>query len=278
MTKMILWWFIAIFITITAAYYQRLTGPTHPKRVSVTIKDKTYKFKLPRSESGDKPCLVEIPIEDEEVEGKLFYKRYPTNEDWTEVELFRKENILVNLLPNQPPAGKLAYFVQLEIKDKKYTVSKEKPAIIRYKGEVPALVLIPHVLFMFVAMLLSTLAGILAIAKNKKHVLYGKITFITLLIGGMILGPLVQKYAFGELWTGIPFGWDLTDNKTLIAVVAWFIALIGNRKERTRPWLTVTAAAILLLIYSIPHSAMGSEFDYSTGKVTTGYMLNHFIW
>lgn len=276
MMKMILWWFLAIFITISAAYYQRLTGPTHPKRVSVTIEGTTYKFKLPRSESGDKPCLVEIPVDDSEVGGKLFYKRYPTNEEWNELELFRRENMLVTFLPNQPPAGKLAYYIQLEKNNKKFNVSKEDPAIIRYKGEVPGIVLMPHVLFMFVAMLLSTLAGILALVKNKKHVMYGRITFFALFIGGMILGPVVQKYAFGEFWTGIPLGWDLTDNKTLIAVIAWFIAIIGNRKGNNRPWLTVTAAVILLIIYSIPHSAMGSELDYSTGEVTTGFILTLF--
>ncbi len=47
----------------------------------------------------------------------------------------------------------------------------------------------------------------------------------------MILGPIVQKYAFGELWTGIPFGWDLTDNKTLIAFLFWILAVIMNRKK-----------------------------------------------
>ena len=40
----------------------------------------------------------------------------------------------------------------------------------------------------------------------------------------MILGPLTQYYAFGALWTGFPFGIDLTDNKTLIALIGWIIA------------------------------------------------------
>jgi hypothetical protein len=90
-----------------------------------------------------------------------------------------------------------------------------------------------------------------------------------LIAGGMILGPLVQKYAFGDLWTGIPFGWDLTDNKTLIAVFAWILAVVMNRKK-DRPAYTIAAAVILLLIYSIPHSLFGSELDYVTGTVTQG--------
>jgi hypothetical protein len=92
----------------------------------------------------------------------------------------------------------------------------------------------------------------------------------------MILGPLVQKFAFGELWTGVPFGWDLTDNKTLIALVFWILAVIMNRKKE-RPLYTVLAAVILLLVYSIPHSMFGSELDYSTGQVTQGIILAFFL-
>ena len=49
------------------------------------------------------------------------------------------------------------------------------------------------------------------------------LTFLTmgsLFLGGMLLGPIVQNFAFGDYWTGIPFGWDLTDNKTLLAAIA----------------------------------------------------------
>ncbi len=92
----------------------------------------------------------------------------------------------------------------------------------------------------------------------------------------MILGPLVQKYAFGELWTGVPFGWDLTDNKTLIAFIFWILAVVMNRKKE-RPLYTALAAVVLLLVYSIPHSMFGSELDYATGQVTQGLILIFFL-
>ena len=95
------------------------------------------------------------------------------------------------------------------------------------------------------------------------------ITFGLLLIGGMILGPFVQKFAFGEFWTGVPFGWDLTDNKTLIAFVAWVIALAANLKK-FRPGYLIAAAIVTLAIFSIPHSMFGSELNHTTGTVTTG--------
>ncbi len=64
-------------------------------------------------------------------------------------------------------------------------------------------------------------------------------TLFLFIAGGMILGPLVQYFAFGELWTGIPFGWDLTDNKTLIALIFWILAVVMNRKK-DRPVLYCT--------------------------------------
>jgi hypothetical protein len=105
--------------------------------------------------------------------------------------------------------------------------------------------------------------------------LYTKITFVCLFIGGMILGPVVQKFAFGEYWTGVPFGFDLTDNKTLIGVLFWGLALAGNFKK-PRYYLVILAALVLLAVYSIPHSAMGSELNYETGKVVTGYIQLFF--
>ena len=56
----------------------------------------------------------------------------------------------------------------------------------------------------------------------------------TVELGGMLLGPFVQKYAFGEFWTGWPNGHDLTDNKTLIMWLVWAAALYVVMKYKTR--------------------------------------------
>ena len=95
------------------------------------------------------------------------------------------------------------------------------------------------------------------------------------LLGGMILGPIVQKFAFGEFWTGFPVGKDLTDNKALVAFVFWIIAWAGNIKK-PRPYLPVIAAIINLGIGFIPHSLMGSELDYTSGEIKTGLIYLNF--
>jgi hypothetical protein len=178
-------------------------------------------------------------------------------------------------VPQQPPAGKLQYYFEVTDSAGTVTYLKESPIVIRFKGGVPPYILIPHIFCMFLAMLFSTLAGLMAAIKYPLFKKYALWTFLFLTAGGMILGPIVQYDAFGDLWTGVPFGWDLTDNKTLIAFIFWALAVIMNIKKE-RPLYTVLAAIVLLLIYSIPHSLFGSQLDYSTGQVTQGFILNLF--
>ena len=153
---------------------------------------------------------------------------------------------------------------------------KETPVIIRFKGSVPGYILAPHVLIMFLAMLFSTLAGFFAIARVQSFKKYGQWALGLLIAGGLILGPLVQKFAFGEYWTGIPFGWDLTDNKLLIALIFWIIAVFVNRKKE-KPLLTALAAGVLLIVYSVPHSLFGSELDYASGEIIQGMIITFLL-
>jgi hypothetical protein len=183
-----------------------------------------------------------------------------------------EENGFYADIPQQPAAGKIQYYIELTDSKGTRIIQKETPVVIRFKGTVPSSVLTPHILIMFIAMLFSTAAGLLAVAKVSSYKKYAIWTLVLLTAGGMILGPIVQKYAFGQLWTGIPFGWDLTDNKTLIAFAFWILAVVMNRKKE-QPLYTILAAIVLLLVYSIPHSMFGSELDYSTGQVTQGIIL-----
>ncbi|MBA3976132.1 MAG: hypothetical protein C0504_18145 [Candidatus Solibacter sp.] len=167
----------------------------------------------------------------------------------------RRGGLLVANLPEQPPAGKLAYRVILQ-KDGERVSLGGAPHVIRFKGDVPDAVLFPHVAAMFLAMLLSARAGLELLRPNPATSLLWP-TFILLTIGGMILGPIVQKYAFGAYWTGFPFGTDLTDNKTAVAWILWGLA--GWRKS---PWLIALAAIGTFAVYLIPHSMFGSELKY----------------
>ncbi len=124
-------------------------------------------------------------------------------------------------------------------------------------------ILLPHILIIFLAMLFSTITGLETIIKGKHILLFTWITIITLFIGGLVLGPIVQKYSFGVYWDGWPFGHDLTDNKSLVAFIFWIIALIVQYKNRDKKLWTIVASIIMLIVFLIPHSVLGSEIDYT---------------
>lgn len=262
-------WVLAFILMGSAAVYQRLTGPTHPLRGKTEIDGTIYKYKLIRSQGGESDAVIMLRIPDTSVHGLLKYKKFKTTGDWVGVEFQRNGESLVAFLPNQPPAGKLEYMVTLLKDGQSYPLSKQ-PVIIRYKGDVPSYVLIPHIFFMFFAMMFSMRTGMEALRKGRNTYRLALITLILLGVGGLFLGPVVQKFAFGEFWTGWPFGQDLTDNKTLAAFVFWLIAVIRLRKDPGNRFWPILASVVLLLVYLIPHSMFGSELDYTTGEVKTG--------
>ncbi|MCB2220567.1 MAG: hypothetical protein KQI35_09245 [Bacteroidetes bacterium] len=267
--KTALIWIFSILFTLSLAVYQRLTGPTYPVRGSLEIAGQKVKYRLIRSEESIEPAEVIIKNAPKGTEGSIRYKRLNVDEEWTEVAFSLNGDKLSAWLPEQPPAGKLEYFAELTYDGVQYALNTE-PVVIRFTGPVPDYVLIPHIFFMFLAMLFSTRTGIEAIFKRKHTRSLALYTTVFFFLGGMILGPIVQKYAFDAYWTGWPFGHDLTDNKTLVAFIAWLIAYFRLRKnENNRGW-AIAASIILLLVYLIPHSMFGSELDYSTGDINTG--------
>ena len=269
----ILIWTLAIVITVASAMYQRNTGPTKPVRVTVEVDDEPYRFSLKRSHVITRDFILRLEDAPASLEGKVVYRRYPVNEEWTEISFTRLGNDLTAPMPIQPPAGKMEYYPVLEHNGELVYTGSESPVIIRFRGDVPALFMIPHILFMFTAMLFSNLTGIMVLFREPRYRYYMKLTFWFLLGGGLILGPVIQNFAFGDLWTGWPLGNDLTDNKTLTAFLLWALALYKNRKSsEPRPVFALIASIALFVIYFIPHSLMGSELDYSTGEVVTGFL------
>ncbi|AHW58730.1 hypothetical protein FH5T_01790 [Draconibacterium orientale] len=286
--KKTFYWLLAIVITIVAVIYQRKTGPTYDKKLSVNVNDTRYEVKLVRSIEIGSNTEVKLAIDDKTIAARLFYKQFMSDDPYQSVDFEYKEkpvdSYLMNKVfkitedkgwfapvPEQPAAGKIQYY--FEVTDSKGTkmYMNKTPVVIRFKGAVPSVVLAPHIFFMFFAMLLGNLAGIMAIFKHQRYKFYTTITLITLLIGGMILGPIVQLYAFGEAWAGVPFAWDLTDNKTLVAFIFWILAVAMNRKKE-RPVFTIVASIVMLIIYSIPHSMYGSQLDPETGEIIQGWI------
>jgi hypothetical protein len=260
-----LFWTLAAVITLIAAYYQRTTGPTYDFRGKASVAGTEIRFKLPRSAEtrGDAEVAVAAPAA---FEGWLEWKRYPTEDPWSRVPLVREGERLVGHLPRQPAAGKVAYKIELASGGAASSLTGEAPVVLRFKDHVPLGVLIPHVLIMFGGMLFATASGLAALDKKRNPRRLVLWTVVLLFVGGFILGPLVQKFAFGVAWAGFPVAKDLTDNKTLVAFLFWIAALIAGRKGQPARPFVIAASLVTLLAFLIPHSLLGSQYTYTKMK------------
>ncbi|MGD8726201.1 MAG: hypothetical protein PVH40_01085 [Gemmatimonadales bacterium] len=262
-------WIAAVVFAAAAMVFQERTGPTKEQRGSFDVEGETYRFALTRSGSSAEDARVAIP-DPGGVTGSLLYKRYKTDDQLTSVPLRAEDGELVGELPAQPAAGKLEYALTLRTSDgNRIAVPRsEETVVIRFKDPVPAYFLAPHITCMVLAILFGIRAGLSALVQPSTMVRYAWSSLAIITLGGMILGPIVQLYAFGALWTGFPLGYDLTDNKTLLMWLAWLLACatllrrwhLGETAKRVA---LVSATVVMMAVYLIPHSAQGSELDYS---------------
>ena len=256
---------VAFVVTVMLAGYQRRTGPTYPVTVKDQVAGVEVTGKLVRSHGGEGGAIVRLHVPDPRATGEILWRLYPTDDPWRQIEMVRQGEDLLAELPHLPPAGKLEYSVRIRVGDEEaiYPASG-KTAVIRYKGEVSPLILVPHILCMFIALVISVRAGLGAVAGESNVGRFVKWVLLFFVPGGFILGPLVQKAAFGALWTGWPYGTDWTDNKTLFALLAWILAgILAKIAPRAERIGVLFAFAMMIAVYLVPHSVRGSQIDWS---------------
>lgn len=264
-----LWlWIAAILLMLATVVYQRRTGPTYPKRGQLQVQGQLHAYRLLRSQETTAPARIEVP---DLGEGILHWRRFPTNEDFQSLPLRRElgsqKALRVAELPVQPAAGKLEYWVELQTTEGVRRLPERETVVLRYKDPVPTPVLIGHVLLMFLGVLVGLRTGLAALFAPGDMERLTAWTLGLMSLGGMVLGPIVQKFAFGAYWTGWPFGHDLTDNKTLILWGLWLMAHLflrwGLKRARIRRMVVALATLAMAIVYLVPHSMRGSQLDYS---------------
>jgi hypothetical protein len=253
MVKKIIIWASALTITIILAIFQYRTSPGYPATYLVVIGDEVYESSLIRSNSSSKECLLEIKIDDKDVNGHAYYRKYKSNEAYKSLKFTRYHDELVAVIPSQYPTGKVEYYVELVKDTKKYSLAKKEPVVVHFKRDVPFYVLIPYSIFIFMAVFFSVLCGLYVILKIESYQRYIKVAFYCLLIGGFILGPLVQKIQYNVFWAGLPFGYDLKSTKFLIVFLFLWWAYWANRKK-ARPVSVMTVFIVTLVMGLIPNN------------------------
>jgi hypothetical protein len=204
--KTILLWVFSFLFTLSLAVYQRMTGPTHPVRGKLEVEGHYLKYRLIRSADSDEPAKISLRNVPDGVEGNVRYKRFKVEEEWREVPMVKDSHTLTGYLPPEPPAGKLEYIVTISQKDQNYKLN-ETPVVIRFKGAVPALFLVPHIFFMFLAMLLSTRTGLEAILNRNRVKTLAFFTVLCLGIRWYDTGPHCAKICFRRILDRMALWW-----------------------------------------------------------------------
>ncbi|MBL7191832.1 hypothetical protein ISS30_09050 [bacterium] len=135
---------------------------------------------------------------------------------------------------------------------------------VRWEGKASYLLLLLHIFLMIAAIFLLIHALYYALyflqAGDKyKHLVkcvdWGTITFF---ITGFPIGWVIEKQVLGNYWEGIPFGWDITDSKTLFIFLYWIIFIIlrrtGKIAERGFALSAVIGVIFTVIMFLIPHS------------------------
>lgn len=289
-------WLVALMLAASAMVYQRATGPTYPLKATFKVAGKEYKYALlrsselsPRSEFDPMPAGASIaPLSEKPrgVTGTVHWRRFPTDDEFSPLEMkevisrkiergkpTQRESTYGAEIPPQPAAGKVEYYVTLKTPEGTVRLPGRGAVVLRYKDPVPKGVLIPHITAMVLVIIVGIRAALAALfdPPGTRKLAWVALTLMT--VGGMMLGPLVQKYAFGEYWTGFPNGGDWTDNKMLAMWLAWLVACVSlgaSNRPVTKVGRVVTLAAAVVMtgVYMIPHSMGGSQLDY--GAVEKG--------
>ncbi|MCJ7525325.1 MAG: hypothetical protein MUP71_08905 [Candidatus Aminicenantes bacterium] len=261
-------WLLAFVLTLLLAVYQRLSGPTYPLRGSQEFAGAEIRYRLPRSGTSHEPLTVRIAARAAGLRLRLYHRRFPliAGEPWAVEPMSEKQGFFECRIPGQPAAGKVTYKIEVIAPGGPSWLNGGRPVVARFKNEVPSWLLISHVLLMFAGMLLAFRAGLGALLREGNWPRLTAWTLGVTVVGGLIFGPIVQKFAFGAYWTGFPLGGDLTDSKTLFVALFWLAAHLLRKKGR---WWTVAATVLMVAVYLIPHSMLGSELNYQTGKIET---------
>lgn len=274
-------WALAIVLTLACFLYQDKTGPTYPLEGSIDTAKGPVTFTFLRSENigTDLKVMLNDPVP-AGITASVKYRRYRSNDQWTTVpmkagdfEFTRRGSVTkvkgvgVELPSLDKRAGKYEYFVLIDDgRGAPFSITGDKAIYARYKGAVPMLVLLVHILSIFASMMFALRTTFEAMRREARLTWLLWATVISLIFGGFVMGPLVQWYAFRVWWSGVPFGYDWTDNKVLVELVAWVLALFLNRGDRRNRWSVLLAGALTLVVYFIPHSIFGSEYDFTKGS------------
>jgi len=274
---------LALLLTVVFLIFSRMTTAVRSVHETVLQHGILIDHQTVPKQVGD-----EIPVVSARVEGasevRLVYKIGEDGE-YTSVEMTPvpgEENVFTASIPLHPKGVKAWYYLEAvglrgegEVK---VTLPEKRPGQVRpiklkFEGEVPAYIVLPHVLCIFGGIFFAILAlfSVADVRRGKvslkKSVKFPLLAFVLLFLGFVPFGIPMNYYAFGVTWEAFPFGWDVTDNKSQILLLVWLFTLflvkgtlLGKGESRNlvsdrgfAVWVIISFI-ITVVIFGVPHS------------------------
>jgi hypothetical protein len=268
---------IGLVLTIALLGLARRLSTRRPYDIAVDVSDLRAQHTTVTEQVGPGAPLVSVTVEPEEGIEPVVLCRDGVGVPSYRLDMIRSgEGSWEVALPARDKGERLSYALSILREGAAVARIPEDEGsfiLVKYKGEVSPAVLILHVIFMFAAFFfmvqsLWSAVGILRGTERKAGaVSYARWVLICSFIGGWPLGFLLNYQAFGYLWEGYPFGYDITDNKTQVMFVFWLVSLLlvrgsflGRSEESDRLGARSFAAAVMvsfavsLLLFIVPHS------------------------
>ena len=233
---------------------------------------------VPETEGkAEQPHLVLIEVTRSAEPGSLkVYLKYYRDDEFHTLEMSRLEG--TDYFGVELPGGTLGsrtyYYLEAFDGGGNHLVIPEKATEdftneydyfkIRFEGEAAFILLLLHIVLMIAVLFLLIHALYYAMYylqtndKGEHIVKTVNAGLITFFITGFPIGWIIEKQVLGNYWEGIPFGWDITDSKTLIIMVLWLIFIILHRMSKISlrayaRWVIINTL-ITILLFLIPHS------------------------
>lgn len=179
-------------------------------------------------------------------------------------------------LPDRGKGGRLLYAFEIVRHGGDVRRLPEAPDgfyLIKFKGEYSSFVLVLHIAamfgsFFFMFMSFFSAVEILKGTEGKrKTIVFARCVLILSFLGGWPLGFILNYQAFGPVWEGFPFGYDITDNKTQLMFVFWLASLLlvrgsffgrDTKSDKLGPRgfaiAVILSFVVSLILFLVPHS------------------------
>ena len=264
---------VAVVIVLALFVLSRITGPNFKYRVETAGPGFTLSHKAPRTSEGTGPARLDLEITgDASSITALNLLGHPANDPARKDVLppatitgpaggprvYRFE------VPFHPFATKYLYVFQARLQSGQLVQLDHKgnPMMVRFRGEVPPFTLGLHILGMFGGFLLMVLGAFATVdflrgrGQARPVLRLGGWGWLVFAVGGLPLGFLMNWYAFRVIWEAWPFGADVTDNKTQIALAVYGLSLLAFlwKKSRAAAWLVLLGTGVAFAVFIIPHS------------------------